>query len=160
MVKMQWNPPAYNKMDSTPGCPIVFFGMSIFVTFKCLAKFVADDILSFCYFSKKISLDISGESSAWQMIHMKCQDLFSMKNTFYFVLKGWGLTSAVSNTHPFPGWMTISTRVLPPSYTVAVSPLGLTTPMKLGNQAGNQLTPVKYRLPLVGSNANLLGVEK
>ena len=30
--------------------------------------------------SYKISLDISCESSAWQIIHMKCQDLFSMKN--------------------------------------------------------------------------------
>ena len=27
----------------------------------------------------KINLDISCESSAWQMIHMKCQDLFSLK---------------------------------------------------------------------------------
>ena len=32
------------------------------------------------YFSEKTSLDISCESSAWQMIHMKCQDLFSLKN--------------------------------------------------------------------------------
>ena len=31
-------------------------------------------------FSDKTSLDISCESSAWQMIHMKCQDLFSLKN--------------------------------------------------------------------------------
>ena len=29
------------------------------------------------YFSEKTSLDISCESSAWQMIHMKYQDLFS-----------------------------------------------------------------------------------
>ena len=34
----------------------------------------------FYYFSEKTSLDISFESSAWQMIHMKCQDLFSLKN--------------------------------------------------------------------------------
>ena len=32
------------------------------------------------YFSEKTSLDISCESSAWQMIHMKCQDLFSSEN--------------------------------------------------------------------------------
>ena len=31
------------------------------------------------YFSEKTSLDISCESSAKQMIHMKCQDLFSLK---------------------------------------------------------------------------------
>ena len=31
------------------------------------------------YFSEKTSLDISCESSAWQTIHMKCQDLFSPK---------------------------------------------------------------------------------
>ena len=30
-------------------------------------------------FSWKISLEISCESSAWQMIHIKCQDLFSKK---------------------------------------------------------------------------------
>ena len=34
----------------------------------------------FSYFSEKTSLDISCESSAKQMIHMKCQDLFSLKN--------------------------------------------------------------------------------
>ena len=33
----------------------------------------------FIYFTKT-SLDISCESSAWQTIHMKCQDLFSLKN--------------------------------------------------------------------------------
>ena len=32
------------------------------------------------YFSEKTSLDISGESSAKQTIHMKCQDRFSLKN--------------------------------------------------------------------------------
>ena len=40
----------------------------------------ADDNFLFFYFSEKTSLDISYESSAWQMIHMKCQDLvFSEK---------------------------------------------------------------------------------
>ena len=33
----------------------------------------------FVYFSEEISLDMSCESSAWQMIHMKCDDLFSLK---------------------------------------------------------------------------------
>ena len=32
------------------------------------------------YFSEKTSLDISCESSAWQTIHMKCQDFFSSEN--------------------------------------------------------------------------------
>ena len=40
----------------------------------------ADDNLLFYFFSEKTSLDISCESSAKQMIHMKCQDLFSLKN--------------------------------------------------------------------------------
>ena len=31
------------------------------------------------YFSQKTSVDISCESSVKQQIHMKCQDLFSMK---------------------------------------------------------------------------------
>ena len=44
------------------------------------AKFVAGDIqIFFFFFSEKTSLDISCESSAKQMIHMKCQDLFSLK---------------------------------------------------------------------------------
>ena len=34
----------------------------------------------FFFFSEKTSLDISCESSARQTIHMKCQDLFSLKN--------------------------------------------------------------------------------
>ena len=33
----------------------------------------------FLYFSEKTNLDISCESSAKSMIHMKCQDLFSLK---------------------------------------------------------------------------------
>ena len=32
------------------------------------------------FFSEKTSLDISCESSAWLMIHMKCQDFFFLKN--------------------------------------------------------------------------------
>ena len=44
-------------------------------------KFVAAQILYiFFIFSWQISYDLSCESSAWQMIHMKCQDLFSLKN--------------------------------------------------------------------------------
>ena len=39
-----------------------------------------DNSLTFFYFSEKTSLDISCESSAKQTIHMKCQDLFSLKN--------------------------------------------------------------------------------
>ena len=38
---------------------------------------MADDILIFfIIFPMKLSLDISCELSAWQTIHMKCQDLF------------------------------------------------------------------------------------
>ena len=47
---------------------------------KRQAKFVADDIqIFFDYFSEKTSLDISCESSAKQMIHMKCRLVFSEK---------------------------------------------------------------------------------
>ena len=38
--------------------------------------FVADNILISFFFSEKISLDISCDSSARQMFHMKCEDLF------------------------------------------------------------------------------------
>ena len=36
-------------------------------------------LIFFFYFSEKTSLDIPCEFSAWQMIHMKCQDLFFLK---------------------------------------------------------------------------------
>ena len=41
---------------------------------KHQAKFEADNILFFFYFSEKISLDVSCESSAWHSIHRKWQD--------------------------------------------------------------------------------------
>ena len=55
---------------------------------KRQTNFVADDILGFVFVFfvvvffcfKEKSLDISCELSAKQMIHMKHQDLFSMKN--------------------------------------------------------------------------------
>ena len=47
------------------------------VKWSC-SNFRTDIIMRF-YFSEKTSLDISCESSAWQSIHMKCQDLFSLK---------------------------------------------------------------------------------
>ena len=48
---------------------------------KALSKIVADNILNFhYYFSERIRLGISCESSASQVIHMKCQALFSQKN--------------------------------------------------------------------------------
>ena len=47
-----------------------------------LSKIAANNILFFFffYFLEKIRTDISCESSAQQMIHMKCQVLFSLKN--------------------------------------------------------------------------------
>ena len=48
------------------------FYCSLFANHNCSRR-------HFFYFSKKTSLDISSESSAWQTIHMKCQDLFSLK---------------------------------------------------------------------------------
>ena len=48
------------------------------LTLKKPSKTVADD--SFLInFSEKIRLDISSESSALQMLHMKCQTFFSVK---------------------------------------------------------------------------------
>ena len=52
----------------------------IFLTLKAPITTAADDIFFFFFQKKKTSLDISCESSAWQMIHMKCQDLFPLKN--------------------------------------------------------------------------------
>ena len=60
----------------------------MYLTLKALIITAADDnffiiiilFYFFFFFSEKTSLDISCESSVWQMIHMKCQDLFSLKN--------------------------------------------------------------------------------
>ena len=51
---------------------------------KAPFKIFEDDILRYMYlfvfaFQRKIRFDISCELSAWQMIHMKCQNLFSLK---------------------------------------------------------------------------------
>ena len=53
-----------------------------FLTLKVPITTAADDnffFFFFFYFSEKTSLEISCESSTWQMIHMKCQNLFSLK---------------------------------------------------------------------------------
>ena len=41
----------------------------------------------FFYSSEKISHDILCESSAWQMIHIKCDDLFFLKNKKKLIIK-------------------------------------------------------------------------
>ena len=50
------------------------------LTLKAQSTTAAEDILKYIFFnfSNKTSLDISCESSAWQTIHMKYQDLFSL----------------------------------------------------------------------------------
>ena len=53
---------------------IILFSFFVFVFFLFFFLF-----FFFLYFPEKTSLDISCESSAWQMSHMKCQDLFSLK---------------------------------------------------------------------------------
>ena len=50
------------------------------LTLKAPITTKADNNFDFFFFLKKIGLDISSESSAWQTIHMKYQDLFSLKN--------------------------------------------------------------------------------
>ena len=54
--------------------------MEVILTLKAPVTTAADDILIFSYFSEKTSLDFPCESSAGQTIHMKSQDLFSLKN--------------------------------------------------------------------------------
>ena len=52
------------------------------LTIKELSKIAADNFFLFFFFylSKKIRLDVSYKSFAQQMIHMKYQVLFSLKN--------------------------------------------------------------------------------
>ena len=51
-----------------------------FQPLKRQAKFVGDYIQLFFFIFQRKRLDISCKSSAKQMIHMKCQGLFSLKN--------------------------------------------------------------------------------
>ena len=54
--------------------------ITFLLTLKAPSKLTAEDILNFLfYFLEKIRLIISYELFAKQMIHMKCQDLFSLK---------------------------------------------------------------------------------
>ena len=55
-------------------------GVLILITLKEPSTTAADDTYLFLYFSKKIWLDVSSESSARQRIRMKYQVLFSLKN--------------------------------------------------------------------------------
>ena len=56
---------------------VFFFFFLFFFFFVLFFCFVL--LLLFLFLFKKIRLDISCELSAWQTIHMKCQDLFSNK---------------------------------------------------------------------------------
>ena len=56
----------------------VYLNRHVFVmTLKSLSKTEAGEVQSFHYFSAKIRLSFSSESSARQAILMKCQALFS-----------------------------------------------------------------------------------
>ena len=51
------------------------------LTLKALSKICSRGHFNFFFiFSEKTSLDISCDSSVKQTIHMKCQDLYSLKN--------------------------------------------------------------------------------
>ena len=70
------------------GVKVSFCVSGLDITHKAPCKMVADGILFSLIFSEKIILTffrenkfvISCESSAEQTIHMKCQDLFSVKH--------------------------------------------------------------------------------
>ena len=57
-----------------------YWSEHLLFTLKAPITTAADDILIFSYFLEKTSLDFSCESSAGQTIHIKSQDLFSLKN--------------------------------------------------------------------------------
>ena len=69
--------------DSHEISRLVFFEkLKINKTLKAPITTATDDILKYFFFnfSKKTSIDISCASSAWQTIHTRYQDLFSLKN--------------------------------------------------------------------------------
>ena len=69
----------YKMKEAVPNRKTAFSGLQCY-NFKAPNKIAADDILMFYfYLSKKIKLDVSSESSAEQMIHLKHQVLFSQK---------------------------------------------------------------------------------
>ena len=58
-----------------------FFPVLLTLSLKCHTKITADNSLIFYfYLLKKIRLDLLGESSAKQRIHMKYQVFFALKN--------------------------------------------------------------------------------
>ena len=63
-----------------------FLSEQIHKPLECLAK-LANDIVLFYYFSKKIRLGVSCESSALQTFHMKCLQTFHMKCQALFSLQ-------------------------------------------------------------------------
>ena len=78
-----------SRFKGRPDCMrtavFVYFKISLLLdinhlTLKGPITTAVDNILNYFNFSKKTSFDILCESSAWQMIHIKCQDLFSLKN--------------------------------------------------------------------------------
>ena len=58
--------------------------LELYLTLKAPITTAADDnyfyiYIYIFYFLEKTNFNISYESSAWQTVHMKCQDLFSLK---------------------------------------------------------------------------------
>ena len=87
----------FNIWGNKKNYPIIIYRYSS-VILKVLITAAADNSFNFClcvYFYKKISLGISCESSANQMIHMKCQVIFSLQND----LKNWNVVCYNSAEH-------------------------------------------------------------
>ena len=61
--------------------PIAWYKL---LTLEAPSKVCSRRHSKFFHFSYKISLEISYELSAWQTIHMKCQDLFSEKKKYIY----------------------------------------------------------------------------
>ena len=67
------------KAPITTAADDIFFNFFYYFQRKQVLTFHVNLLLG-RRFTWKTCLDISCESSAWQAIHMKCQDLFSLKN--------------------------------------------------------------------------------
>ena len=57
----------------------IFSNSNFILTLKAPITTAVENNFSFSFF-RELNLEISCESSAKLMIHMKCQDLFSLKN--------------------------------------------------------------------------------
>ena len=75
-----WENKSWHIVNHLPSTGSKFFLLTLKAPSKFCSKQHSKISILFFYFSEITSLDISCELSAKEIIHIKCQDLFSLKN--------------------------------------------------------------------------------